>query len=94
MKEKSIVLIIGKIDFAFNVSLALYNEFVDAIQATSKTVPATNFVRRALADKAQLAALNELIGQGLAVDIAGKLIEEFRPKVEIELKKSDGASSN
>ena len=94
MKEKSIVLTIEETDFAFAVSLALYNEFVDTIQATSKTAPATNFIRRSLADKAQLPVLNELIDQGLAVDIAGKLVEEFRPKVEIELKKSSGASSN
>ena len=46
-----------------------------------------NLVRGCLVNKEQKDALNDLIDRGYALDIAGRLLEEFRPELEIEVKK-------
>ena len=73
MIEKEVILTIGGTDFAFRVTTVAYNASID-------------FVRKALVDKKQRPELDALCDQGLAVDIAGKLVETFRPEVEIVVK--------
>jgi hypothetical protein len=87
MDPKKITLNVGDQELHFEVSLPIYNTYIDQIKVDSKVVPSLNFVRQALADKAQRPVLDELCNQGLAIDIAGALVEEFRPKVEITIKK-------
>ena len=85
--RKPITLDIGGKEYAFNMSIELYNLFINQTTPEKKTAPATNLVRAALADKSQLAEVNDLIDRGLALDIAAALLEEFRPQVEITVKK-------
>lgn len=87
MTSKDIVLAIGGTDFAFRVETADYNAYINSLKPDDKVAPSVNFARRTLVDKAQRPALDELCEQGLAVDIAGALVEEFRPKLEIAVKK-------
>ena len=54
---------------------------------TDKVVPAENFLRRTLADKAQKPLLDELCNAGLTLELAGSVIQEFRPQVTITVKK-------
>ena len=86
-KRNIITLVIGGEDFAFDVTIDHYNMFINRMTLDSKVAPAVNLCRDTLVDRAQLPKLNALLDRGLALDIAGKLIEEFRPKVEIEVKK-------
>ena len=86
-KENIITLLIGGVEFAFNVTIEHYNLFINRMTLESKVAPAVNLCRETLVDRDQLPELNKLLDRGLALDIAGKLIEEFRPKVEIEVKK-------
>ena len=85
--KKQITLDIGGRDYAFNMSIELYNLFINQTTPEKKTAPAENLARAALADKSQLDELNALLAQGLALDIVGALPEEFRPHVEITVKK-------
>ncbi len=87
MAEKKITLAIGGVDYEFKVSTQDFNNFVNRVGQESKVVPAINLVRGCLMDKEQKDALNDLIDRGYALDIAGKLIEEFHPELEIEVKK-------
>ena len=86
-KKDIITLVIGGEEFAFGVTIEHYNLFVNRMTLDSKVAPAVNLCRDTLVDREQLPKLNALLDRGLALDIAGKLIEEFRPKVEIEVKK-------
>jgi len=87
MAKKQITLTIGTQEFGFEVSTQTYNQYVNEFKVDDKISPSVRFARRTLVDKKQLDALNELFDQGVAVDIAGALLEEFRPKLEIEVKK-------
>ena len=87
MTTKDIVLTIGETDFTFRVETSDYNSYINDLKPDNKITPSVNFVRRTLADKTQRPALDELCEQGLAIDIAGMLVEEFRPKLEISVKK-------
>lgn len=85
--RKQITLDIGGKDYAFNMSIELYNLFINQTTPEKKTAPAENLARAALADKSRLDELNALLAQGLALDIVAALLEEFRPHVEITVKK-------
>lgn len=87
MFEKEITLIIAGVEYGFKISTQDYNRYVDDIKMDDKVAPSTRFVRSTLADKKQRPALDELINNGYGVDIASKLMEEFKPDLEIEVKK-------
>lgn len=87
MISKDIVLVIGGTEFAFRIETSDYNAYINDLKPDNKITPSVNFVRRTLVDKNRRSELDELCDQGLAVDIAGMLIEEFRPKLEIAVKK-------
>lgn len=86
MIEKEVILTIGGTDFAFRVTTVAYNAYINELKPDSKVTPSVDFVRKVLVDKKLRPELDALCDQGLAVDIAGKLVETFRPEVEIVVK--------
>ncbi|MBS1454099.1 MAG: hypothetical protein HP002_12035 [Lentisphaeria bacterium] len=87
MAEKKITLAVGGEELNFAVTIENYNRYVNELKVDDKVSPSLRFVRRSLADPEQREKLDGLCDSGLAIDIAGALVEEFRPKVEIEVKK-------
>ncbi|MEN9360642.1 MAG: hypothetical protein RL095_2177 [Verrucomicrobiota bacterium] len=91
-KTKKITLTIGEIELEFNVGLKEYEDFQNEL-ASGKGIsaPAKNLLRRTVKaeQKEQLLGFCE---DGLASEIAGTVIQEFRPKVEISVKKSTSSS--
>ena len=87
MRTKEITLAIGDSDLKFKVDTAEYNRYLDEMGMNDKVVPAENFLRRTLADKAQKPLLDELCNAGLTLELAGSVIQEFRPQVTITVKK-------
>ncbi len=87
MAEKKITLAVGDTELPFNVTTADYNSFINEMKPDDKVAPATRLLRRTLTDKELRPKLDELCDCGLAVELAGKLMDEFRPKLEIEVKK-------
>lgn len=87
MAEKKITLKIAENELKFNVNTGIYNKYVNEIKPDDKVSPSLRFLRLALVDEKQRPTLDELCDQGLTVEIAGALVEEFKPKLEIEVKK-------
>jgi len=87
MAEKKIVLSIGGVDYVFQVTSENFNRYINEIKPDDKVLPAKRFLRRALTDGEQRDALDELCDRGLALNIAGEVIQEFQGEVEIEVKK-------
>lgn len=87
MAEKKVTLSIGGTEFNFKVTTQDFNNYVNRITAESKVAPSVNFLRACLLDREKKETLNDLIDRGYALDIAGKLMEEYRPELEIEVKK-------
>lgn len=85
--EKNITLTVGEKDFEFCVKTQVYNLFVNGIAGENKTAAAANFLTNTLVNKEQRTELKELIDSGLGIDLAGLLAAEFRPAVEITVKK-------
>lgn len=86
MAEKKITLAIGGVDYEFKVSTQDFNNFANRA-GEAKVAASINFLRGCLVNKEQKDALNDLIDRGYALDIAGRLLEEFHPELEIEVKK-------
>lgn len=85
--DKTIKLTVNGRALTFNMSLGVYNRYLNELQATNKVGPAQNLCTRTVADESK-AALQELLQQpGVGVQIAGSLVEEYTPDIEIEVGK-------
>jgi len=82
---KKIELTIGDDILHFTVGLAAYNNCLNAMTESNKVAPSFNFAMSTVHpdDKE---TLTKWLDQGLATDIAGHLMTEFRPKVQITVK--------
>lgn len=87
MIEKKITVTAGDDEFEFCVKTNDYNSYINALKPDDKIAPSSNFLRRTLVDKEKLEKLNALIDAGVGIDIASSIINEFRPEVEIAIKK-------
>ncbi len=86
--KKTITLTIAGTDFSFTVTADDYNNYMNALMPNDKVAPAHQLVVRTVAST-QKEALAELLesNSGAAMVIAGSLITEFAPKLEISVKK-------
>ncbi len=87
MAEKKIVVTIGKADFTFTVTSENFNRYINEMKPDDKVLPAKRFLRRSLTDEKQQKALDEFCDLGLALNIAGEVVQEFQGEVLIEVKK-------
>ncbi|MGV6475019.1 putative phage tail assembly chaperone [Azotobacter vinelandii] len=85
--QRQIVLTIGTADFAFALSAQDVTKYFNAMTPTNKVSPAHNLlVTTVQAD--QKDALRGLLGNPvLTMQIAGALLEEYSPDVEVTVKK-------
>jgi len=86
MIEKKISVNVGTETLDFNVGTGDYTRYQNEMQPTDKVTPSVNFLRRTLADKEQRPALDAFCDQGLALEIAGVVVQNFRGDVEIVVK--------
>lgn len=85
--DKTIKMTVNGRALTFNMSLGVYNRYLNELQATSKVGPAQNLCTRTV-DCESEDALKELLQlPGTGVLIAGKLVEEYTPDIEIEVGK-------
>lgn len=87
MHCKKITLSIDGVDYEFNITGDAYEQLQNEMQPDNKVAPMHNFLMRTLANQENKDTLKKLCEQGLTLEIAGKLVEEFRPQVEILVKK-------
>lgn len=88
-KEIEITLTVDGVEMTLNFSVGLtdYNRFLNATNPKDKIAPAHNFVRAVfVGEKSEIE--NLLKKPGMALQLAGEVIEEYMPQVEIISKKS------
>jgi hypothetical protein len=87
-KEITIDVTIDGQDYSlqFNVGMADYNRYLNAMNPKDKVAPAHNFVRAVSTDKAALDPLLKM--PGVSLQLAGEILEEYMPQVEVISKKS------
>ncbi|WP_392551238.1 putative phage tail assembly chaperone [Orbus wheelerorum] len=87
MKTKQIILTIAGNELTFNVTTLAYNSYVNEITQQNKIAPSIQFVNRTV-NKDDSEKLKTLLNDypGAALQIAGKLIEDFAPDLEITIK--------
>ncbi|OCF98836.1 putative phage tail assembly chaperone [Gilliamella sp. wkB308] len=82
-----ITLTINGTDITFEPTKLAYNSYINDITMNDKIAPATNFLRRTVVadDKEKL---NEILEKhvGAALQIIEKIIKQFVPDLEIEIK--------
>lgn len=82
-----ITLTINGIDITFEPTKLAYNSYINDITMNDKIAPATNFLRRTvIADDKE--KLNEILENhvGAALQIIEKVLKQFAPDLEIEIK--------
>ncbi len=88
--NKTIELEINDVDVTFKVTMAAYNQYVNTTAPNNKIQPAHNFCMNTVDDGSK-AKLREMIKQpGMALHIAGAIVEEYQPDISITVKKSKG----
>lgn len=73
--------------FEFNVTVAMYNQYINEMQPHNKVTPAHNFLMRSIKDD-QKDDLKEVLKlPGAPIQIAAKVVEEYSPDLEIMVGK-------
>ncbi|MCY4641099.1 MAG: hypothetical protein OXC41_00095 [Gammaproteobacteria bacterium] len=88
MNTKTIEILMGDRDLTFNVTLEAYNQCVNALQMDNKVAPMHNFLISVSADEKTKEAVNQAFKDALTSDLFGVVVKEFKPDVEITVKKS------
>lgn len=87
MQNKEITLTVAGNDLTFNVTTLAYNNYINDLTMQNKVAPATQFLNRTVS-KGHAELLKNILEQhpGAALQVAGKLIADFAPDLEIEIK--------
>lgn len=88
MNEKTIELLMGDKELVFKVSLEAYNNCVNALQTDNKVAPMQNFLVVTSANDKTKEAVKQAFNDALTSDLFGVVVKEFKPDVEITVKKS------
>ncbi len=88
MNTKTIEIQMGDKDLTFNVTLEYYNNCVNALQMDNKVAPMHNFLIAVSANEKTTDAVNKAYQDALTSDLFGVVVKEFKPDVEITVKKS------
>ena len=88
MNTKTIEILMGDKELTFNVALEDYNRCVNALQTDNKVSPMHNFLTVVSANDTTKEAVKEAYQNALTSDLFGAVIKEYKPDVEITVKKS------
>lgn len=85
--ENRIELTVNGEDLAFDVTVEDYNAYINEMMPNNKVAPSHNFLMRTVAHdhRDRLAAVLKL--PGAAIELAGAVVEAFRPEISITVKK-------
>lgn len=87
MSATKIDMEVNGIEVGFNVTPADFNAFINEMQPTNKVAPAHNFLTRTVdpASQENLKEIMQLPGAGL--ELAGAVVEQYKPSVNITVGK-------
>lgn len=88
MTERTeITLEVGTQEFDFTVDPALMTKYINSMTQSNKVAPSHNLLMNAV-NQEQKAALKPLLANPVtAIQIAGALMEEYSPTIEVTVKK-------
>ncbi len=75
-------------ELVFDINLDDYNRCVNSLQPDNKVNPMHNFLINTAANNKTKEAVNRAWNEALTADLFGVVIGEFKPKVDITVKKS------
>lgn len=88
LNSQTIDITAGGQEFSFNVTRGEYNKYLNAVTANSKIAPSYNFLSTTVETEQQKALLKFLqMTPGAEVQIAGAVLEEYTPDLDIVAKK-------
>ena len=85
--NKPVILCIGERELSFNITVEAYYRCVNALQPDNKTGPMHNFLIHCASDEATRKSIKQFYEHGRVPDIFGVLVSEFKPDIEITVKK-------
>jgi hypothetical protein len=86
MSEKLIEMKIAGRDVSFSPNVTAYNKYINEITMGNKVSPAHNFLVRIVTPETKEALTELLERPGAALQIVGKVLDEYTPELEITVK--------
>ena len=90
MNSKSITVMMGDKELNFQIALDDWNRFVNALQPDNKIAPMHNFLINVAANEETKSSVKKAYEDALTADLFGVVSKEFKPEVEITVKKYKG----
>ena len=92
--QRDITLTVGETDFTFTLSPQDVTRYFNAVTPNNKVAPSNNLLTNTVKAE-QLPVLRPLLGNPvLIMQLAGALLEEYGPDVEIVVKKPSTVQSD
>ncbi|HCT8728677.1 Protein of uncharacterised function (DUF2765) [Klebsiella variicola] len=86
MSKEQIQLTIAGKDVSFVPNVMAYNKYINEITMNNKVSPAHNFLMRIVTPETKEALETILALPGAALQVVGKVLEEYTPELEITVK--------
>ncbi len=95
MTERAeITLEIGGKDINFRMDVALQTKYINGLTQANKVAPSHNLLMAAVVPEHKEALKPFLVHPTTTLEIAGALVEEFSPKVEVTVKKRESTPND
>lgn len=85
--QRQIVITIGATDFTFNLSAQDVTKYFNALTPSNKVAPGHNLLTTTVQPEQKDALRPLLANPVLTMQVAGTLLEEYSPDVEVAVKK-------
>ncbi|MHB0817719.1 putative phage tail assembly chaperone [Stutzerimonas stutzeri] len=85
--KRQIVITVGETDFTFTLTAQDMTKYFNALQPTNKVAPAHNLLTTTVQADQKEALRPLLVNPVMAMNLAGTLIDEYSPDVEVTVKK-------
>ena len=86
-QNKEITLEVGENEFTFNLTPADVTKYFNALTQTNKVAPGNNLLMNTVKQEEKATLKSILANPVMVMQIAGALLEEYAPNVEVIVKK-------
>lgn len=84
--KKKVTIQAGETELNFDVGIGAFNKFQNDFLPQNKVAPSENFLTACI-KKGQEEALIDLCDKGLSIELASLVAAEFKPEIELTVKK-------
>ena len=86
MSDNEIKLVVAGKDIVFAPNVTAYNKYINYVTMSNKIAPAHNFLLRIVTPETKEALEDILKRPGAALQVVGKVLDEYTPELEITVK--------